>query len=94
MEGDRQSQGGPGGQGWYEGGAGAAHPASPMPSAQLHQVRQEPCNLNQTFYLPILKESTNESDNYFKSSSTSTASQYMQHMQSAAAYGGIQSHGE
>ena len=38
MEGERQSQGG---QGWYEGGAGAAHPASPMPSAQLHQVCQE-----------------------------------------------------
>ena len=38
MEGDRQSQGGQGGQGWYEGGSGAAHPASPMPSAQLHQV--------------------------------------------------------
>ena len=38
MEGERQSQGG---QGWYEGGAGAAHPASPMPSAQLHQVCHE-----------------------------------------------------
>ena len=46
------------------------------------------------FLCLLLKESTNDSDNYFKSSSTSTASQYMQHMQSAAAYGGIQSHGE
>ena len=83
MEGDRQAQGG-----WYEGGAGAgAGAASPLPTAQHHQVRDSPGPRGRSLSSPCQDASTNDSDNYFKPSST--ASQYF--MQS---YGGIQSHGE
>ena len=39
MEGDRQGQGG-----WYEGAAGAGA-ASPLPTAQHHQVRDSPSSI-------------------------------------------------
>ena len=52
MEGDRQGQGGQGGQaGWYEGGAGAT---SPLPSAQHHQVKH-PSSLTRTTFIYELK---------------------------------------
>ena len=89
MEGDRQGQGGQ--AGWYEGGAGAGA-TSPLPSAQHHQVTSWWPRTGNIFHILISSKcqeaSTNESDNYFKT--TSTASQYF--MQSA--YGGIQSHGK